>query len=541
MGRKNIPRVLLVILCAVVILPSVTFAEASIDTASITVPSVVTQTPPLAVVSTPDVILTAFSTGDRLEVAELFNQSSVAVDMGAVTITTIDSTGGQREISLPSGWLLSRHYITFAYDTTLIRGAVPFATSQTATSGNISTLVVSRQQTITQSINIPPMAGNSNPKDNYLWAQHRQRGNVTLKQTGDFATDFVKKTSALVVEGTVLYRPPRDAGGLTITEIHPNPVDCAPGTASDIDLRCGDYIKVENTSDKSLNLTQYRLRVGSYGDTASLTNAFNWQQSVMTPDDELILNAHDFLTVHLRDDLHPLSLAATGKYVWIEDYFGTVQYDVVQYPDMTLAKYNGLSWGIDSSDHTWKAMIPSPTQRNNQLPPEVTIDVPVPDTGLVPCGDNQYRSTETNRCRNLIQATVPAPCRDGQYRSEETGRCRSIVATVSSALKPCADDQFRNPETGRCKKIASTDDILQACEDGWERNPETNRCRKIKVTEMPVVPFAVQPIQAISTPWTTWVTIAGIATIALGYGLWEWRQEIGSAVQRVRLTLRHRR
>lgn len=58
---------------------------------------------------------------------------------------------------------------------------------------------------------------------------------------------------------------------------------------------------------------------------------------------------------------------------------------------------------------------------------------------------------------------------------------------------------------------------------------------------MPVVPFAVQPIQAISTPWTTWVTIAGIATIALGYGLWEWRQEIGSVVQRVRLTLRHRR
>ena len=48
---------------------------------------------------------------------------------------------------------------------------------------------------------------------------------------------------------------------------------------------------------------------------------------------------------------------------------------------------------------------------------------------------------------------------------------------------------------------------------------------------MPVVPFAVQPIQAISTAWTTWVTIAGIATIALGYGLWEWRQEIGSAVQ----------
>lgn len=107
-------------------LPGVTFAEASIDTASITVPSVVTQTPPLAVTSTPDVILTAFSTGDRLEVAELFNQSSVAVDMGAVTITTIDSVGGQREISLPSGWLLSRHYITFAYDTTLIRGAVPF-------------------------------------------------------------------------------------------------------------------------------------------------------------------------------------------------------------------------------------------------------------------------------------------------------------------------------------------------------------------------------------------------------------------------------
>lgn len=80
----------------------------------------------------------------------------------------------------------------------------------------------------------------------------------------------------------------------------------------------------------------------------------------------------------------------------------------------------------------------------------------------------------------------------------------------------------------------------QACDEGWERNPETNRCRKIKVTEMPVgTPCCTADSD--STAWTTWVTIAGIATIALGYGLWEWRQEIGSAVQRVRLTLRHRR
>ncbi len=510
---------------------------------TITTPVIVAPSTDPLIATAPDIIMTAFSAGDRLDAVELYNQSSNAVWLGDVSILTLDGLGNVQTIPLQQGFLLSKHYITFADNTQLFLGALPFGTQQHATADNIVKISIIRNNSVTQSVNVPPSTGNISTKDNYLWAQHKQRGNASLKQTGDFATDFTKKSTALTVEGTELYAPASSAKGLRITEIHASPLDCAPVAESVLNLACSDYVKLVNSSDEPINLTQYRLRVGAYGDSSTISNTFNWHESTMSPEDEYMLNPHESFVVHLRDDLKPIGLTATGKYAWVEDYFGTTTYDSVQYPDMTLAKYSGFSWAYDSMDATWKAGIPSPQTVENAFPPAPT-DAPAVsnsnDSTLVACGVNQYRSPETNRCRALV-STILTPCRDGQYRSEDTGRCRSIVQTVAASLKPCGDDQFRKPDTGRCKKIASTEDVIQPCDAGWERNPETNRCRKVKATSMPLAAFPVESIGSSASRNATALGVGGVMLGAFGYAAWEWRREVGAGVRGLLRKLTFRR
>jgi hypothetical protein len=513
--------------------PPAVFADEQIVSTTVTTPAIVAPSSEPLVFTTPDLIMTAFATGDKLDMVELYNQSSVAIALDNVSIETRDNLGAQQVVPAPHGYLLAKHYITLAADTTMIQGALAFAVDQLPTSGMITELSLHRSASKVQSVNVPQNSGNLNVKDNYAWAQHKQRGNATLKQTGDFATDFTRKITTLMVEGTELYTSPDAADGLHIREIHVNPIDCEPTAQSALNLACGDYIKISNESDVAINLSHYRVRSGAFGDSASITNTYEWQQPTLTPEDEYMLEPHSFITIHLRDDLKPLALTATGKYVWLEDYFGTKTYESIQYPDMTLAKYTGLSWGYNAATASWEAAVPSPAQMENVFPVAPTIeDQPVAsDPEFAPCAEGQYRSPETNRCRAIV-LTVITPCKDGQYRSEETNRCRSIVQTVAASLKPCADDQFRNPATGRCRKIASSEDIIQPCDAGWERNLDTNRCRKLKVTDMPLAAFPVEPIAASTASLATWITAGSVLALAAGYAGWEWRSEVRGVIRR---------
>lgn len=159
--------------------------------------------------------------------------------------------------------------------------------------------------------------------------------------------------------------------------------------------------------------------------------------------------------------------------------------------------------------------------------------VAVPDP--VDCGEGRERNPDTGRCRNIPGPRELTPCRDGQYRSEVTNRCRSIAASVS-LLKPCADDQFRNPLTNRCKKIASAEDLALAdCGEGRERNPETNRCRNVLTSAgaVPMAPFAPEEVSQVSQGMLGWWAFGGLSTLAIGYGVWQWRFEAGRLVRRV--------
>ena len=157
---------------------------------------------------------------------------------------------------------------------------------------------------------------------------------------------------------------------------------------------------------------------------------------------------------------------------------------------------------------------------------------------LADCGEGKYRSEETNRCRSYATIAGLTPCKDGQYRSEETNRCRSIAATAAAVLKPCNDDQFRNPATGRCKKIASTEDILKPCAEGYVRNQATNRCRKAAVGTLPVADFKPTETAGSMAAKTSWWAVLLLLLAAAGYGIFEWRHEIGRIIKRIVATIK---
>lgn len=187
-------------------------------------------------------------------------------------------------------------------------------------------------------------------------------------------------------------------------------------------------------------------------------------------------------------------------------------------------------------DGTWQ-YTNQPTPGEPNLLSLVNEDVnTVAASNLQPCAANQYRSPETNRCRLLVvpSGTVAA-CRDGQYRSEETNRCRNIVTDVSSLL-PCAEGQERNPATNRCRTVAvlGASDVA-ACKAGQERNPETNRCRNI--VKMSIAEYTPeQTIENYKSDYVWW-SVVGVGTVAVSYGLWEWRFEVVKLFRKISLPL----
>lgn len=153
-----------------------------------------------------------------------------------------------------------------------------------------------------------------------------------------------------------------------------------------------------------------------------------------------------------------------------------------------------------------------------------------------PCGPNQYRNPETNRCKNIVAtSSVLVPCKEGQYRSEETNRCRNIVSDVVSYI-PCDEGEERNPETNRCRKITTSvlgATTLEPCPEGQERNPETNRCRKV-VSDVPEVAYAIEPIEYKGGSETLVWSVGAVSLLAVSYGVWEWRIEIARGFRKVK-------
>lgn len=480
--------------------------------------SAATSVAPLPVM-TPDplptspIVITAYQiSGSSLQFVQLYNNSSelVSLDNGKLVYSygSDVNTYGPQVAVMTSGLIEPRDHILIAVSGlfTATDAAFEYPSTTDLTAGTISSL----------QFLMPGMTPSTVPVSLKTNNAIQQRGKIS---TGYSTVTFGDFSGELYADS--LYALP-DEPPLKIVEISPRARTCEPFSE---DVRCGDYIKLKILPGyEEAILGRYRLR--SDEGNESVTNTFSLRYA----------SRHgDFLLVRLRDDGERLSLTNAGGSVWLEDSYGMTHYDqtVTVYADAGSDKYIDQSWAFDETDSIWKWATPSPLEANN-FPVVLGITNGVAQEISV-CPEGKYRNPETNRCRSIEEAvSALAVCDEGKERNPETNRCRSIIGSVSStSLVACQEGEERNPATNRCRKLTTAVSTLAPCQAGYERNPETNRCKKASGLASSLASPAAIAIEKGGAPSlkTSLMVTAGLG--AVGYGFYEWRNELLRAARRL--------
>ena len=482
-------------------------------------PPIVTQSQPLAISASEPLLISAFKiTQTRgFDFIEVKNTTDSMVDLRHTTIHLLYSTATEDydcQIAL-TGYARPNSYMTYATQpgndaAYLVEGCPnpqqPLFDKE---------LQVWRGGQLVEVVRIA--AGDIGASAEKQW---ERKVFTASGRTGIFATDF--KTSTRGMYTSSVYEAPVSPT-IQFLEVFPRSVPCSSGDESPI---CRPYIKVKNTGDSDIDLSQFRLRNGSLTAQSSRYNT-----SALAG----IVPAGEFVTITLAADGKPLALNGEDGATWLEDAYGVQAYvnTDAPYADAELVAQAGRSWALDASDATWKWATPAPYTEANDFTEPGKGAAKLAESSLKPCRDDQYRSEETNRCRSIASGTSGlTPCKEGQYRSEETNRCRSIASAAKAGLKPCRDDQYRSEETNRCRNLASTASSLKPCKDNQYRSEETNRCRTIQASTPPAAAYAVEPIKQGAMSFVGWWALGGVLLCALGYGAWEWRSEIRRGIGR---------
>ena len=292
---------------------------------------------------------------------------------------------------------------------------------------------------------------------------------------------------------------------LKITELLPNPIGSDVG---------GEFIEIFNPNANDVSLSNYVLNVGS-----SVSNYVFPTGS--------IIGVGKYISFS-NDDIKFTLVNTTGK-IDLMSADGQVIDETPAY----INPNDGMAWAL--INEVWQ-YTDQPTPGGANIASTVKlISDPMSVSRLEPCAANQYRSLETNRCRLISTSnSTLAPCKDGQYRNEETNRCRSIASNVT-ALAPCKTGQERNPDTNRCRSVAAVlgASNLAPCKAGQERNPDTNRCRNV-AGAMLKADYAPEQTSQSSGNSIMWWSLAAVGSVAIVYGLWEWRQEITGLAKKIK-------
>lgn len=466
--------------------------------------------PPVVITPQRSVIISAFQTTGGLQFVELYNYDTVPVSMDGWHISAQFGDSSECNIAL-GGYVLPKKQVLVVQ-----RNSLPTATNAerfdcpVADDAVVTNLAVYDHDTLAEQLTVPLST-------TQLW---QRKGLTATYRTGDFSKDFVPFTADRTLLDDAWYSVP-PAPTLAVTEVLVNPRGCVP---SELAPDCYDYVKLKNTGTAPIDLGLYRLRSGFANAAPSSTNTAQLA-GLLAPEATTRID-HDALGV-------PLGVTANDGTVWLEDTYGLATFDlgVPPYVGSDLTSHKGQSWALDSSDSVWKWAIPSPLSAENTFPDPLPAKVTT-TAALTPCAPNQYRSSETHRCRLIATATASVtPCKIGQERNPETNRCRSITSAAAT-LTTCKPGQERNPDTNRCRAVAAVASTLKPCTAGQERNPETNRCRKVQTTATSA-DFAVEPVKQGAKSFVGWWALGGLGVLAAGYGVWEWRDEVTRLIRRL--------
>ncbi|MEI7689519.1 MAG: hypothetical protein WCI79_00960 [Candidatus Saccharibacteria bacterium] len=463
----------------------------------------ITVIPPPEPIVYPSVFVTGFQMTEQLDVVEFYNESSAPVDMSQWSLQYKSSEPDKLCKITFQDWILPENYTVAASMDMSLKGADNVSIYQSCKRDPVVGLTFTLNKMGDDGIDIvqetiTPTA-----------SAFVRKGLTKTYRTGKFTTDF-KAIDRSLYAGE-WYLPPQLLL-VEISEVLPNPRSCSPTETS---LDCKEYVKLYNPTDQIINLSQFRIRNGYAGQSSTSSNTRTL--------DGLLQPGH-FVVV-------PMGVTNSESYLWLEDFYGATTYanTVLQYPDASSDTKKGQAWAYDVSDGIWKW---TPTPNPNDTPS--IFPVPPPPTPVVVIYPTPTTVVPTS--------STLVPCKEGQYRSEETNRCRNIEVAAAT-LEPCGVGQERNPATNRCRSITAIlgDSELKPCDPGQERNPETNRCRNIVSSDIPKADYAPEQTGAPQTDYTSWFILGGIGLIAVGYGVWEWRFELSKLFKNVVAFLRRKK
>jgi len=339
------------------------------------------------------------------------------------------------------------------------------------------------------------------------WARLKLMTNPDLYAVNNDATDWAlvnivdPPQQALIIESTLLVEEPPEEPeepegpgneipttplAPIITEVLANPSGSDAGN---------EYIELfnPNISDE-IALDEFRLRLG-FDDTPK------WY---IFPEGSVI--APQSYVAFFNSQMGFTLVNTTGR---LQLFQGAVQLgEAIEY----IAPKDNQAWALIGT--AWQYTSPSPGSVN---------EISMQDEG----SENEDDTPKASL------SSAQKPCASNQYRNPETGRCKLIGSDASSPV-PCKAGQERNPETNRCRSIASAVTAPTPCKEGQERNPETNRCRAI--VKMSGADYKVHGVQSVADnqpSWYYWIAILSVVVIVVGYGVWEWREELRSVWARI--------
>lgn len=355
--------------------------------------------------------------------------------------------------------------------------------------------------------------------------------------TGNYLSGFTFIAPTEKLKNDQLYVPPPDPN-MQIVEIYSDSLVCSP---FDTAATCSDYVKLYNASTTSVNLSSFRLRTGSYGQTAT---------SSSTKSLGGVVGAGGYATF-------VLSLSSSGSWVWLEDVYGSVRYEntLIEFPSN--AGFDHQAWAYDDDSDEWRwTTTPSPGDSPNNLPPKAKINecdgLRITEIVANVSSEDQYIEVtnmtddlldiegcilQTNRSASASHIFASAGLLPGQrlvvyvkdspltltkttsgsvyvLSSDMTTEVDSVnyadlaeatsYALIDDSWKvtyrqtpgavnlyqeypACAEGYARSSTTGQCVKAASVITALSDCGEGKYRSEETNRCRSLET------PSVLQP------------------------------------------------
>lgn len=276
-------------------------------------------------------------------------------------------------------------------------------------------------------------------------------------------------------------QPPSMPVRVMMTELFPNPAGVDDGQ---------EFIELFNGGSEAVSLDGYVITINS-----------STQKSFIVPSG---LSIEPSAYVVLTQSMVPFVLPNTQASLALTAPDGSLVATTAQYNSPA----DGVSWSlIGESWYDTKPPTPGAENRMALSAPTLALST-APSGTLKPCTETQYRSSETNRCRNLpvVAAAIVAPCKAGQYRNADTNRCRNI----------------------------ETPPVVAACKEGQERNPETGRCKTVRsVVNMTGKVLTAQTENKPQQWYIVWIIVALLCALVL-YAVWEWRREIIKLSQRLR-------